>query len=358
MPAIDYDLAQTSLHERFEEAELLFLKGKTKDYDLGVSSHVENMFSSTTQAYREVLLGCVLARMQDQNINIRLPYISLGENAFSGRSLDERVVNPLLQEKGVPSSRGPYLSVFRRSVRFEPRPGLKDKVGYNSLLETLGHIESFEEKSEFEEFLLFLCYQFVVLRESASVRLSKIHRISVEQYETILDRLLKLPSGGLLPMLVVVAVLETIKSCYKLNWTIDSQGINVSDKASGTVGDITVSENGTTILAIEVTERPIDRPRIVATFKTKIAPSGTEEYLFFITSSSPTDEARATARQYFGQGHEISFVVTKIWAVNILATLGSNCRAIFTNELIRLLDRNEVSSAIKTAWNDLMHNLV
>src|SRR5271157_1327940 len=101
------------------------------------------MFQSTTQAYREVLLGCSIARIQDRRINVRLPYINLGEGAFNGRTLDERVVNPFLQANRIPSSRGPYLGVFRRSVRFDQstRTGVRDKDGYDSFLALIAYLE-------------------------------------------------------------------------------------------------------------------------------------------------------------------------------------------------------------------------
>lgn len=358
MPNIDYDFARKCLLEEFQKAEASFLRGETAKYVRKIIPHIETVFQSQTQAYREVLLGCLIARLQNQDINIRQPYIALGENAFSGRTLDEVVINPFLQERGVPCTRGPYLSVFRRSVQFEPRTGLRDRSGYESLLDLLAHMESLTKEEKLRSLLNYLCFKFVILRESAVVHLSRIQRISVEQFDKILTSLLRIPSGGLLPVIIVLATLETIKNCYKLDWTIDSQGINVSDKASGAPGDITISENAVTLLSVEVTERPIDKPRVVATFNTKIAPSGISDYLFFSTSLPPTEEARAAARQYFGQGHEITFVVVKDWVLNTLATIGSKCREQFTANFIQLLDRKEVSSALKVAWNEQIQALV
>jgi hypothetical protein len=79
------------------------------------------LFATNVRAYREALMGCAIARFQDRAINIRLPYINQGQNAFNGRTLDERAVNPFFQEHRVPSSRGPYLAAFRRSVRLRQR---------------------------------------------------------------------------------------------------------------------------------------------------------------------------------------------------------------------------------------------
>jgi hypothetical protein len=98
-------------------------------------------------------------------------------------------------------------------------------------------------------------------------------------------------------------------------WEIDYQGINVADAASGVGGDITITHEGKIVFAAEVTERPLERARIVATFNTKIAPNGIEDYLFFVRSETLADDARQQARQYFAQGHEVNFLEIKNWVL-------------------------------------------
>jgi len=124
------------LEQRYKDAEESFIKNSKPGAPFNAENAFEKIFLSSTQAYREVLLGCILARIMDNSIDIHLPYTNMGANAFSGRSLDERVVNPFLHEKSIPCSRGPYLSVFRRNVKFNEttRQGLKDKEGYDALI--------------------------------------------------------------------------------------------------------------------------------------------------------------------------------------------------------------------------------
>jgi len=124
------------LENSFATAEQALVHGKL----LRASPHIEEecdiIFASQTQAYRGVLLGCLLVCITDRDKDIHLPYIKMGASAFSGRSLDEKVVNPFLRGKKVPCSRGPYLSVFRRQVRFDEstKQGLKDQKGYDAFL--------------------------------------------------------------------------------------------------------------------------------------------------------------------------------------------------------------------------------
>jgi hypothetical protein len=351
--SINYIAARSLLDEIFLQVEKELLNGSTPIVDGSVQSACDKIFASPTQAYREVLLGCLIARIQDRDVNIRQPYIDQGSHAFSGRSLDERVVNPFLHDNRIPGSRGPYLSVFRRSVQFDnsTRAGLRDKDGYDALLTVIAYIESTSEDAKLLELLRYILYRFIELREEAEISLSRIQRISLEQYDALISGLLATPSGGRFPVLLVVATFKAIKSFFNLDWEITWQGINVADRASGAGGDITVKRNNEVMMAAEVTERPVDRSRIVTTFNTKIAPSGLEDYLFFVKLSGVDSEAKKQVRQYFAQGHEVNFLEIKDWIINCLATIGSRGRAVFNKELLNLLDAPDIPRTLKVAWN-------
>jgi len=356
---IDYIIARQILSEEFGKAEGDFSINKSVNVPQALHKAIKSLFISSTQAYREALLGCALARIIDSNIDIRLPYMNQGDNAFNGRTLDERVVNPFLQDREIPCSKGPYLNVFRRNIRFVPETarGVRDKKAYAAFLDFIGELEKVESEKA-RDYLRFLFYTFLILRSDSKITLTKIHRLSLEQYEILISRLLEIPSGGLLPVLLSVAMFGTIRKCFNLNWQIKWQGINVADRASGAGGDITLESNGDIVLAVEVTERPIDRSRVVSTFNTKISPQGIDDYLFFFSSGLPDNEARAAARQYFAQGHDISFLPVKDWLVNSLGTIGPSCRGIFTSEFLKLLDSPDVPANLKVAWNDQLKALL
>jgi hypothetical protein len=359
MPALDYEQAAALLAELFAEAEAAFQDNNPPSVETAIQQAADRLFASPTQSYREALLGCGLARILDKTINIRLPYVNQGANAFNGRTLDERVVNPFLQDRMIPCSKGPYLASFRRSVKFTPETarGLRDKEGYNALLDYLTALEA-AAGPEVRNLVLYLLFRFVVLRHSANILLSRLSRLSLEQYQILVGKLLQVQSGGLIPVLLSVAVLRTIKECYQLSWEIESQGINVADKASGAGGDISITQNGNVILAIEVTERPIEKTRVVSTFNTKIVRSGIGDYLFIYSSSTPTEDARQAARTYFSHGHEINFLQVSDWIINLLGTMGAKCRAIFTQEVLKLFDARDVPATVKLAWNDIVKELV
>jgi hypothetical protein len=359
MPALDYEQADQLLADLFREAEAAFQENNIPIVNELIQNAADRLFVSSTQSYREALLGWGLARLLDRSINIRRPYMNQGEHAFNGRTLDEKVVNPFLQDRMIPSSKGPYLASFRRSVKFIPETagGLRDKEGYNALLDYITALER-ANGEQARSLVLYLLYRFVMMRDAANVPLSRISRLSLEQYQMLVTRLLQVQSGGLIPVLLSVALLRTIKQCYALPWVIAWQGINVSDKASGAGGDITVSEGETIVLAIEVTERPIEKSRVVSTFNTKIMRGGIEDYLFIYSSLLPTDGARQAARTYFNQGHEINFLHVADWVVNNLGTIGGKYRTLFTKEILLLLDTRDVPASVKMAWNDIVKGLV
>jgi hypothetical protein len=359
MPALDYAQAGKLLEILFLEAEAAFRANMPPPADQTIQQAAETLFTSNTQSYREVLLGCGLARLLDRSINIRHPYMMHGDDAFNGRTLDERVINPFLHDRLIPSSKGPYLASFRRSVKFIPETaaGLRDKEGYSALLVYLDALEAADEVQA-RALVLYLLYRFVDLRNRATIPLSRISRLSLEQFGDLVDKLLQVQSGGLLPVLLTVAMLRTIKECFGLSWEIQWQGINVADKASGVGGDVTVTQNETVVLAIEVTERPIEKARVVSTFNTKIVRNGIEDYLFIYSSSFPSEEARAAARTYFSQGHEINFLQVRDWIIHNLGTIGAKCRGLFIQEILALLDSREVPASVKVAWNDIVREIV
>jgi hypothetical protein len=292
---------------------------------------------------------------QDRAIDIRLAGAS-----FSGRTLDEKVVNPFLQDKQIPCSKGPYLAVFRRQVQFDEssRGGMKDKSGYDALLICITHLEELNAKRHLERFVSYLLTKFIEMRESANITLRRIQRLSLEQYDVLLVSLLATPSGGRFPVLFTVAAFNTLKRHFSIEWEIAFQGINVADSASGMGADITIKQAGKVVLAAEVTERTVDKTRVVSTFNTKISPSEIEDYLFITKSLSPDVEARQQAAQYFAQGHEINFLEIKNWIITLLATIGKTGRATFNTEVMALLERPDVPRFVKVAWNEKLSGLL
>jgi len=96
----------------------------------------------------------------------------------------------------------------------------------------------------------------------------------------------------------------------------------------------------------------VDEPRVVSTFTTKIVPYGIEDYLFLISTVFPSESARAAARKYFAQGHDIGFLQIQDRLVYLLGTFGMRRRKMFVSHYLQLLNEPDVPAALKVAWND------
>src|SRR5208283_3592464 len=101
------------LRESFSLAEDDYRDGASIEIPEQVRAATERLFKSKTQAYREVLVSCAIARIINQQIDIRLPAVAYGEDAYSGRSITEGAVTPFLRERFIPISSSPFLSAVR-----------------------------------------------------------------------------------------------------------------------------------------------------------------------------------------------------------------------------------------------------
>jgi len=358
MTSINYSQAERLLEDGFTECERQFIAGISPSIDEPLAQSYDVLFASATQAYREVLLGCIIVRLLDASVNVRLPYAKLGDYAYSGRALDENVINSFLRRKKIPCSKGPFLSVFRRSVRFDEstRTGLRDKAGYDAFLSTMQVIEM-ASPAGLTEILKYHLHRFIQLRESSHIEIQRLKRISLVQCEYVIGELLKMPSGGRFPVFLIVSTFQAIKEVYCLGWEIDFHGINVADKATGASGDVTIRSKGNIFLAAEITERIVDRERVIATFDTKIAPKSIEDYLFLVLEKSQDPGVLEQAKKYFAQGHEVNFLEIKNWIVSMLSILGSHGRSIFLNSLAEYLNNMDIPKVLKVAWNDTMQRI-
>jgi len=121
------------------------------------------------------LLGCALISIEAPGTDLRSPYASQSDDAFNGRTLDQEVVNPILQQKRIPSTKNAYLAMFRRSVGFTAatRNGVRDKKAYDGLLQLIGYIDTCSQ-DERSAFLLKLLCRLVELREKSDIRLLRL----------------------------------------------------------------------------------------------------------------------------------------------------------------------------------------
>jgi hypothetical protein len=352
MPALNHEQAKRDIAEAFKEAETSFAGDGVPSVDSPFQSACDAVFRSNTSSYREVIPGFCLARLQDTTIDLHLPYANQGVTAFNARSLDTEVVNPFLHEQRLPAGKSPYLAVFRRQFRFlvENREQVRDKSAYDQLLNVIAFLQAASPENA-RKALVYALYCYIRLREDSTIAIVKLNRISIKQYETLFNLLVHSPSGGRLPVLLVRSLLNAINEFFHAEWNVTVQEINVADRSSGAVGDVSVTKGEKVIFAAEITERQVERNRVVTTFNTKIAPSSIVDYIFFVTNSNQPDDSRQQAEMYFTQGHDVNFVIIQQWMVQMLITLGNEGREIFNRFLFDALSNAGTPRLVKVAWN-------
>lgn len=325
-----------------------------------VLSQVEEIFSTKTAAYREALLGCIIAKLVDPEVDIRKPYSAQSNRAFSGRTLDEKVVNPFLKREHIPSSRGPYLSVFRRNIIFDNsvRGGLRDPAVFDAFSKMLSFVEGATDTAEIEALALSILAQFKLLREATNIPLQSLDRLSLESAQRLIARLCKIKSGGRFPLLIAASVFHALIQAFRLDWTIQVQDINESDRASGAAGDISIFEGAKLVIAIEVTERSFERSRLEATFREKISVLGIKNYLILTNTSEIDDSVSSLCRAYFSHGFDIALADYQSWAGDLLATIGTEGRTVFVNAMVQALSKPDTGRDLKVAWNQAITGLM
>jgi len=140
---IDSGAARDLLKTALDTAEEAYRDRSQPSAHEDIVAYTDCLFTSSTRAYREALVGCVVARYVDDRINIRHPATTTSKEAFSGRSLADQVVTPFLQESAIPVSKSPYLSSLRGGARFE-RGGApriqRDAAGFDALVSIVDYV--------------------------------------------------------------------------------------------------------------------------------------------------------------------------------------------------------------------------
>lgn len=198
---VDINTAKALLAETFELAESDHRDDAPVSLPPAIIKATQRLFLSETQAYRDALPSCAIARIIDPEIDIRLPAIAYGENAFSGRSLAEKVVTPFLRDRFVPTSAAPFLSAIRGGAKFmkggEPRIQ-RDKEGFAALVGIVSYLRELDGEAV-KNYLRYLLRCFIVLRESHHITLKRISKPNLEQLTRLIEGMLTVKSGGRIP---------------------------------------------------------------------------------------------------------------------------------------------------------------
>ena len=256
-----------------------------------------------------LLLACLLAKIDDPDVDIRKPYTEIGDpDCYSGRAYDEQYIGPFVNEYALPCNRTTaFLTPALRNRNFVLTPGV-DLVGRPpKLYETALHLldEVHTGRVSVRDLLTEFVRQLVVIRNENRHRLGEMVRnldtaeesipLSSEDIVTLIKQHLACPRSSRLPVLVVAAIYEAARE-YLGERILPLEDHHAADLQTGALGDleITLIDDDEVITSYEMKTRRVTREDIDAVLG-KISDTGkrVDNYIFITT-----EVIQETVREY------------------------------------------------------------
>jgi hypothetical protein len=317
------------------------LGGEIEDPDLQIDQFVDSSVVSIRYAFVTQLLGKIAAT-QRSLLRIQLASGELG--AWNARSFADSVVVPWVSANSnvLGTSAEPYASKPLRRPRIaRDMPDVRNRDKWNQLVEFFEPLEGATREE--------LVFQFERVLKSLARRAARQevrylipHRISYRGLIGIVSEFLSESSHGFRPLVISTALLRTLGSGFRLFSKVESQGINESDQATGSGGDITCFDrDGQVSLIAEVKARDLTDADVHSTItKSLAAEERSENVLFVAPGISESGESKIESRiqSEWASGLNIFHVdVDSLLAVS-LVLLEESWRIRFIEEVGKDLD--------------------
>ena len=203
--------------------------------DMTPDARIDALANSTTVAIRYALVTQLLGKIADSSRNLlTLQLADSGPGAWDARSFATAVVVPWVtdNQQVLGTSLEPYASKPLRRERLErAMPNVRDKHGWPHLVDLLDELDAADHLALVAAFRRVL--KALVRRLAAQTFGYAIpKRISLPAVSKMVGGFLDTPSGGLRPLAVTTALLDTIGRAFGLFSHVEAQGINEADAAS------------------------------------------------------------------------------------------------------------------------------
>ncbi len=284
--------------------------------DEEIKKRVENITNSSNKSGARVAMTSMLAKLHKPEIDVRKPYTEIdGDNAFSGRSYDERYISPFNHkyELGLNSTSGFLTPAFRNinyplttNLQMEGRP----KQMYQDLLNLLDDVyqNRIQPDSVLNEFVRLLIAQRNEKRARIASILGEINRgadeklpPSSEMIIHLIQQHLNMKNASRLPVLVVAAAYKAAEN--KLGERVlPLYGHNSADEQTGAFGDVHICLVGdnNVVTVYEMKDKPVTKGDIdtVIAYKLSRAEYRIDNYLFITTVEVANDVTKYAASMY------------------------------------------------------------
>jgi DNA adenine methylase len=201
-----------------------------------------------------VILACSLAKVYDENIDIRKPYTEIGDSdTFSGRAFDERYISSFITTYELPCNpTTAFLTPALRNRNTVLTPDLnlsgRPKEVYGALLQLLSDV--YENNVTARQLLGETIRQLILFRNEKKNRMASLiaslksaHSdvpISVEQIITIIEQHLATKGASRLPVLIVAAAYSA-SSPYLREHIMPLEAHNAADSQTQAIGDVQIT---------------------------------------------------------------------------------------------------------------------
>lgn len=200
-----------------------------------------------------VLLACALAKVHNEQVDIRKPYTEIGDNdVFSGRAYDEKYIAPFVTQYELPCNpTTAFLTPALRNRNTILTPDLnlsgRPKEVYKGLLDLLSDVH--KERITAQQLLNETIRQLVLLRDEKKQRMTSLINslksargdipLSAEQIITLIEQHLATKGSSRLPVLVIAAI-YTVLQPFINERVLPLEAHNAADSQTRAIGDVQI----------------------------------------------------------------------------------------------------------------------
>jgi DNA adenine methylase len=208
---------------------------------------------NTNKAPIRFLMSCLLAKIDNKNVDIRKPYTEIkGNDTFSGRFYDEKYIEIFVHKYKLPCNpTTAYLTPAFRNLDRILTTNLtlvgRPREVYESVLIILNYVHTNKEKPknvlrEIIRFLLIIKFEDELRMQqliSDLKQTSDVLPLSSEDIVVLLSQHLGCKHSSRLPVLIVASAYQSVKEYVgEVNKTLEAH--TAADKQTGSMGDIEI----------------------------------------------------------------------------------------------------------------------
>lgn len=276
------------------------------------------------RACARFLMACALARIHQSTADPRKPYTEIGsEDAFSGRSYDEKYISRLIYENHLPLN--PTTAFLTPAFRNLNKPLTVDvKLNgepphtYEMTLQLLDEI--YQGRVSAEDLLTEVLRFLVLIREERKKRIEILLgglksenklTLSSEEIVSLIEQHLKCKNSSRLPVLIVAAAYQSVKDKLKEE-VLPLASHQAADKQTRSFGDVEIClENEDQVVTVYEMKRKCVTIDDIDSACVKISSASRKiNNYIFITTETIEDDVRLHALSCYErtEGTEIAIL--------------------------------------------------